>query len=106
MRFTGADTLNDTGCWQAAAFDNARSFRAVGLTDVPPIVVRVSRRHERQPSLYSELFAIPRPDLNELPVDWRPTTGLSAADCPVSQRARGGSIVNNRWFYYKSAPAS
>lgn len=37
MRLTGADISSDTGCWQAAAFQNARSFRAVRLREPPPL---------------------------------------------------------------------
>ncbi len=36
MSFTGAEKLNDTGCWLAAAHCAVRSFRAVCLTEVPP----------------------------------------------------------------------
>ena len=35
MSFTGAEKLNDTGCWQAAAHCAVRSFRAVCLTNFP-----------------------------------------------------------------------
>lgn len=35
MSFTGAEKLDDTGCWQAAAQCVARSFRAVCLREFP-----------------------------------------------------------------------
>lgn len=43
MSLTGAEKLNDTGCWQAAAQCVARSFRAVYLTAFPLISRRVDR---------------------------------------------------------------
>lgn len=57
MRLTGADTFNDTGCWQAAAFNNVRSFRAVSVNGSSPLVVLCPAEdtsvHEQQTSLYS-----------------------------------------------------
>lgn len=35
MSFTGAEKLDDTGCWQAAAQCVARSFRVVCLREFP-----------------------------------------------------------------------
>jgi hypothetical protein len=35
MSFTGAEKLDDTGCWQAAAHCVARSFQAVCLRKFP-----------------------------------------------------------------------
>lgn len=57
MRLTGADTFNDTGCWQAAAFDNVRSFQAVSVNGSSPLVVCAPAEdtsvHGQQTSLYS-----------------------------------------------------
>lgn len=61
MRLTGADISSDTGCWRAAAFQNARSFRAVQVERASPIVslrlcgVAVGASYQHRTSLYSDL---------------------------------------------------
>jgi hypothetical protein len=57
MSFAGAEKLDDTGCWQAAAQCVARSFRAVCLREFPWKQARpTNTRCQHQASLYSDFF--------------------------------------------------
>lgn len=59
MRFTGADTFDDTGCWQAAAFQKCTQLSGSRLTEVPPISClglgeTAGDTRNFEPSLYSD----------------------------------------------------
>lgn len=84
MRLTGADTFNDTGCWQAAALTNVRSFQAVRSTGVPPfklLCLFIGGTLQRT-SLYSVFLRTSRPEASS--PTGGPTVGLYAIDRPGS----------------------
>lgn len=100
MRLTGADISSDTGCRQAAAFDNARSCRAVWSVGSSRVSACVSAANavdagcDKQTSLYSDSFQIPRSDSKSRQRCWRPSIGLSEMVVQVSNEQAEGFKFN------------